>query len=80
MGIVPDYDALPLAAPVGMTPTEEQRLKLRVSIILNSLATGARLFTMNDQALGLVLQQAAMDVTTLHWDRYKTMYEALKGK
>jgi len=62
-----------------LSPAEEQALKLRVSIIASMAATTAGAFAMRDNALRLVFQQAALDITTIHWDRYKALYEALKS-
>ncbi len=61
-----------------MTSGQEQKLRIEATIILNSLAVTSRMLTMNDPALGLVIQQIAMDATSVYWDRYKALYLALK--
>lgn len=62
-----------------MTPAQEQKLKLQVQLALGAASAGAQLFTSRDPALGLVIAKAMNDVTTEYWDKYMTMYRALKG-
>lgn len=62
-----------------MTKAEEERLRVRLSLALNLAGSAAQLFTMRDRALGLVLAKALSDITSVHWDTYKAMYDAMKG-
>lgn len=65
--------------PTGMTPQQENALRLRLSIILSSVGGTARLFTMNDPALGLTIMYMLNNMTGKYWDEFKTVYETLKG-